>query len=117
MLGCALGLTLLIAGCGGGSGSQPTDAKSGDCNGSIRFHGIVYEFDARLNQAARPGRTIGPGAVVDCDHHTVVDRVVVSAVKAADTHVAVRVGQGAWHGIYVAENVPREEWPPVLRKP
>jgi hypothetical protein len=117
LLRWALGLTLLMSGCGGGSGSQPTDANRGDCNGSIRFKGIVYVVDSRLNQAAPQGRTIGPGAAVDCDHRTVVDRVVVSSVTGADTGLAIRVGHGAWHGVYVAENVRREEWPKILRQP
>ncbi len=66
-----------LASCGTES-ENPTAATTGDCNGSIRFQGVVYVVDTRLNQAAPMGRTIGPGAVVDCDHRTVVDRVVVS---------------------------------------
>jgi hypothetical protein len=115
MVGWVLGLTLLMSGCGGG---QPTDANDADCNGSIRFHGVVYVAHNRLNQAAPQGRTIGPGAVVDCDHRTVVDRVVVSAVKGVDTRLAIRIGDGPWHGVYVAENMRTEmSWPTVLRQP
>jgi hypothetical protein len=104
-----------LASCGTGS-ENPTAANSGDCNGSIRFHGVVYVVDTRVNQAAPMGKTMGRGAVVDCNHRTVVDRVVVSALKGVDSHVAIRVGQGDWHGVYVAENVGREEWPTVLRQ-
>src|SRR4051794_25265053 len=83
--GLALAFTLLMCGCGGGSGNQRIpDANRADCAGSIRFHGTVYVYDTRLNQAAPKGRRIGPGAVMDCDHRTVVDRVVVSTVKSAD---------------------------------
>jgi hypothetical protein len=42
---------------------------------------------------------------------------VVSSVTGADTGLAIRVGHGAWHGVYVAENVRREEWPKILRQP
>jgi hypothetical protein len=105
----------LLASCGTGS-PNPSAANSGDCNGSIRFHGVVYVVDTRLNQAAPMGRTMGPGAVVDCDHHTVVDRVVVSAVKGADSRRAIRDRRGTWHGIYVAENLSRAQWPAVIRK-
>jgi hypothetical protein len=104
-----------LASCGTGS-EEPTAANSGDCNGSIRFHGVVYVVDMRLNQAAPLGRTMGPGSVVDCEHHTVVDRVVVSAVKGADSHLAIRVRRGTWHGIYVAENLSRTQWPAVLQQ-
>lgn len=106
----------VLSGCGVTPGSEPTAANKGDCNGSIRFHGVVYIFDSRVNQAAPQGRSAGPGAVVDCDHRTVVDRVVVSAVKGADPHFAIRVARGDWHGVYIAENLPRAQWPAVLRK-
>jgi hypothetical protein len=104
-----------LASCATAS-ENPTAANSGDCSGSIRFHGVVYVADTRLNQAARPGRAMGPGAVVDCDRRTVVDRVVVSAVKGADSHLAIRVRRGTWHGIYVAQNLSRTHWPAVLRQ-
>jgi hypothetical protein len=105
----------LLASCGTSS-ANPTAANSGDCNASIRFHGVVYVVDTRLNQAAPMGRTVGPGAVVDCDHQTVVGRVVVCAVKGADSRPTIRVRQGTWHGIYVAENLSRAQWPTVVRQ-
>jgi hypothetical protein len=111
----AVSLVAVLCGCGIMPGSEPTAASSDDCTGSIRLHGVVYVFDSRINQAAPQGRSIGPGAVVDCDHRTVVDRVVVSAVKGADSHVAIRVPAGNWHGVYVAENLPHAQWPAVLR--
>lgn len=118
MLCCALGFAFLMTACSGSASPNANDSDCGacgDCNGSIRFDGVVYVVDTRLNQAAPEGRTLGPGAVVDCDHRTVVDKVVVSAVKGADSGLAIRVGHGAWHGVYVAENLRRDEWPKVLR--
>jgi hypothetical protein len=107
----ALALGVLCS-CAGG----PTDLNDGDCGGSIRFRGMVYVGDTRLNHAAPFGRTLGPGAVVDCDHRTVVDLVVVSAVKGADSRLAIRVGRGKWHGLYVAADLPRAQWPKAVRQ-
>jgi hypothetical protein len=100
----ALGLCLL-SGCGGDSGDQLTAANRGDCVASVRFRGVVHITNTHVDQTAPKGRAIGPGALLDCDHRTVVDRVVVSAVRGADTRRAVSV-RGDWHGVYVAEGPP-----------
>ena len=51
---------------------------------------------------------------MDCDHHTVVDTVTVLGIKGSDTAEAIRVAKGRWRGVYVAEDLPQTEWPPVL---
>jgi hypothetical protein len=104
----------VLSGCGDGNGSLPTSASSGDCAANIRFHGVVYLANTRVDQAAPKGRSIGPGAVLDCDHRTVVARVVVSTVKGVDSHLAISVRSG-YRGVYVAEDLPRGQWPAIVR--
>jgi hypothetical protein len=101
----------VLAACSG-----PQGLNDGDCTGSIRFHGVVYVANTGVNQAAPQGRTLGPGAVVDCDKRTVVDQVVVSAVTGADSRLANRVGLSEWHGVYVADDLPHAQWPAVVRQ-
>jgi hypothetical protein len=45
-----------------------------------------------------------------------VDEVTVFSVKGVASSIAIMVGQGEWQGIYVAEDVPRSDWPRVLRR-
>jgi hypothetical protein len=104
-----------LFGCGVHPGSVPTSATRGDCTASIRFHDVVYIANMHVDQEAPKGRTIGPGAVVDCDHRTVVDRVFVYAVTGADNRQAIGV-RGRWHGIYVAEHLPQTRWPSIIRR-
>ena len=101
----------LLSACSG----QP-DGNDGDCGGRVRFHGVLYVSDNRLNQAAPRAQTLGPGDLVDCDGHTVVDHVLVSAVKETDSRIAIRVGSGPWHGLYVAADLRPAEWPETLRR-
>jgi hypothetical protein len=98
------------------SGCSRHPGISGECTGSIRFHGVVYVADSRSSQATPQGRVLGPGEVVDCDHRTVVGSVVVSALIRVDNGLAIAVRRGPWHGVYVAEGVPPKQWPPVLRR-
>ena len=107
----ALSLAVL-SGCGG----ESPPGIGGECSGSIRFHGALYVGDSRLNQdLARRGRDLGTGEVVDCDFRTIVDHAVVAAVKGVDSSVAIRV-RGPWYGLYVAKDLPRAQWPPILRR-
>lgn len=108
----AFGLCVL-SGCGGAADTVPPGA-SGDCLASVRFHGVVYIVNTRVDQAAPKGPTIGPGAVVDCDHRTVVERVVVSSVKGVENRQAISL-RGHYHGVYVAEDLPHSQWPEVVR--
>ena len=98
-----------LSGCGGGS-EQP----HGDCGPSVRFHGVVYVADSRVTSPQSTGRFVGPGALLDCDHRTVVDHVTVSALTDVAMRQAIAVRQGTWRGVYVAEDLPRREWPAVL---
>ena len=91
-----------------------------DCNARIRYEGVLYRPDNALNQAAPSGTSIGDGEVVDCgqvDTAPAVDEATVSSVKGVETSVAVVVVRGQWKGIYVAEDVPRSEWPRILSAP
>ena len=109
----ALGL-FLLSGCGGDSEHLPTAANSGDCLVSIRFHSVVYITNTRVSQTAPRGRNIGHGVALDCDHRTVVDRVVVFTVTGADSGQAISV-RGSYHGVFVAEDLTHAQWPTVVR--
>lgn len=111
-LGLVTVCVCLLSACGGSR--DPTSASSGDCIASVRWHGVVYIVNTHVDQRAPKGRVIGPGAVVDCDHRTVVDRVVVASVKGVDRRQAISV-RGSHHGVYVAEGLPRAQWPAVVR--
>lgn len=90
----------------------------GDCSARIRYEGVVYRPHAALNQSAPQGSELGTGDVVDCGNAASapkVDEVTVFSVQGVATSVALMAGQGDWHGIYVAEGVPRSDWPRVLR--
>lgn len=103
-----------------GACNSDTPGNDGDCNARIRYEGVVYRPHNELNQAAPTGDSLGEGEVVDCgDLETApkVDEVRVSSVAGVATSIAVAVGQGRWHGIYVAEDVPRSDWPKVLSAP
>jgi hypothetical protein len=74
----------------------------------------VYVTHSSVNDAQSLGRNVGSGAVVDCDHRTVVDRVTVSALTEVDSRQAIGVRRGRWHGVYVAEDLPHSKWSAVL---
>jgi len=100
-------------------GADPSGSDR-DCSARIRYEGVVYRPHNALNQAAPQGSRLGTGDVVDCGDGASapkVDEVTVFSVKGVSTSVALIAGQGDWHGIYVAEGVPRSEWPRVLRAP
>jgi hypothetical protein len=104
---------LLAAGLLGGC-ALADQGTSGDCNTRIGFQGTVYRAHNGLNQAAPPGRSLGNGALLDCDGST-VGHERVFAVKGVDPSVAVLV-KAKGHGIYVAEGVSRSAWPAPLRQ-
>ena len=81
---------------------------------SVRFHGVVYVSDGRVNDAQSVGRDLGSGAALDCDQRTVLDRVGVSVLTEVDDRQAIGVRRGRWHGVYVAEDVPHSRLPQVL---
>lgn len=101
-----------VVALGGCVGNLPQ--SDDDCNGSILFGDVVYVVDNRLNQKAQPAEELGPGEVVDCDHSTVVDDVVVSRIKGVEPGIAIRVLKGDWRGVYIAEGVPKSSWPDLL---
>jgi hypothetical protein len=105
----ALGLCLLF-----GCGDTTSAGYEGDCGPSIRFRGVVYIAGTRVDQTAPKGRTIGQGGVLDCDHRTIVESVIVSTVKRADSRQAIGV-RGTYHGVYVAEDLHHAQWPKVVR--
>ena len=103
---------LLLSACGGGAERPLSDRN---CGPSIRFHGRVYVTDTRVNSMQSFGRYVGPGTVLsDCDHRTVVDHVTVSVLTEVESRLAIGVRHGSWHGVYVAEDLPRRRWPAVL---
>jgi hypothetical protein len=77
----------------------------------------IYRPHNGLNQATPRGRELGAGDVVDCGEGASapkVDEVTVFSVKGVASSIAVMAEQGEWQGIYVAEDVPRSDWPGVL---
>jgi len=109
--GSLLALGLLLSACGSDA-ERPLSAQ--DCGPSIRFRGIVYVTDSRVNSTQSLGRYAGPGTVLDCDHRTVVDHVTVSLLTEVDSRQAIAVRRGSWQGVYVAEDLPRRQLPVVL---
>ena len=105
----ALGLVLL-SGCDSGA-VRPSGTE---CGPSIRFHGVVYVTDSRVSSSQSMGRYVGPGAVLDCDHRTILDHVTVSRLTEVAPRLAIGVLRGSWHGVYVAEDLSRRHWPAVL---
>lgn len=98
----------LLPACGVDAASQ------GDCNARIRYDGTLYRPHQDLRQDAPAGRAIGTGEVVGCgngESAPTVDEVTVLRVKGVKSSVAVVVSEQDWQGIYVAEDLPRGEWP------
>ena len=94
-------------------------AIDGDCIARIRYEGVIYRPHDGLNPAAPRGSELGTGDVVDCGEGASapkVDDVTVFSVKGVASSIAVMAEQGQWQGIYVAEDVPRSDWPRVLRR-
>jgi len=91
-------------------------AQDGDCSARIRYEGVVYRSHNELNPQAAPGRPLGTADVIDCggDAARKVDEVDVSAVGGVAPSQAIIVTADQWRGIYVAEDVPRSEWPTRL---
>ena len=81
---------------------------------SVQFQGRVYVTNSGVNDAQSLGRNVGSGALVDFDHRIVVDRVTVSALTEVDGRQAIGVRRGRGHGVYVAVDLPRSQWPAVL---
>lgn len=81
--------------------------------------GVIAVVVAPLLSAcnARAGE-LGTGEVVGCgdiDSAPKVDEVTIFSVQGVAISIAVITERGEWHGVYVAEDVPRSEWPRVLR--
>lgn len=107
----ALLATPLFAAC--------TSPNDGDCTARIRYEDTMYRPHNGPNQAAPAGGSLGQGDVVDCgdvESAPKVDEVAVLSVRGVDPSVAVMVKEGDWRGVYVSEDVPRSDWPQVLRQ-
>ena len=114
VLGFLVALPLLGACASGVSGSE------GDCNARIRYEGVIYRPHNALNETAPLGAELGAGDVVGCGEGASapkVDEVTVYAVKNVPRSIAVKTQGSDWEGIYVAEGVPKSEWPTALRRP
>jgi len=114
VLGFLAALPLLGACASGVSGND------GDCNARIRYEGVIYQPHNALNETAPPGAELGAGDVVGCDEGasaSKVDEVTVYALKNVPHSIAVKIRGSDWEGTYVAEGVPKSEWPTVLRRP
>jgi hypothetical protein len=99
----------LLSGCGSG-----TSLAEQDCGASLRFLGHLYVNDGRTTQTPSFVTDLGPATMVDCDHRTGIEQVRVSSLSGVDKRVAVAVRRGSWQGIYVADGVPRSQWPLAL---
>ena len=91
----------LLVGCMDGPAGN-----EGDCNARVGWDGVVYRPHNELNQAAPSGEKLGSGDVLDCDESSVAT-VEVFTVDGVDVDLAIRVGNKAWRGVYVAEGVPQ----------
>jgi hypothetical protein len=105
---------LLVAPLVVGCGDDPLGPLKGECGGRIGLDGVVYRPHNELNEAAPRGKRLGSGDVVDCDGSR-VDTVEVFAVKGVDSSLAIKVPNGEWRAVYVAEGVPVSSWPDVLK--
>ena len=106
----ALACASVLAACG-------EDENLGDCNARIRMDGSAFRAHNELNQAAPVGKVLGSGEVIGCgkvDSAEVVDKVTVYEVVGVDGETAVAVKGPKWSGVYVAEGIPRSEWPAPL---
>lgn len=92
-------------------------ASQGDCNARIRYHGTIYRSHNALNQDAPIGKLASSGDIIGCGGLSAasVDMVKVFAVKGVDLDIAVMTDDAQWHGVYVAEGVPRSSWPKPLK--
>lgn len=98
-------------------GACEEDSERGDCVARIRYEGVMYRYDDFVDQSAPSGRDLGGGEVVDCgtlENAPVVAEVTVTSVRGVDPSVAVKVERGYGSGVYVAENVPSDDWPDGL---
>jgi hypothetical protein len=120
----ALGLAALGLSACTTDGPDPTVGDvQGDCVARVRFAGVVYEPDNRLDGTAPRGRLVGHGALVDCSGKKIGDgvasryRVKVFAVSGVSPRAAIITGPGDAHGIYVEEQLPHDQWPAGIRRP
>ena len=106
----ALAAASVLAACG-------ADENVGDCNARIRMDGSAFRSHNELNQAAPVGKVLGSGEVISCGKVAsaeAVDKVTVYEVAGVDGETAVAVKGPKWSGVYVAEGIPRSEWPAPL---
>jgi hypothetical protein len=99
-----------------GCSANPQQANEGDCSARIRYDGTIYWSPNLLNQAAPIGKLVGNGDIIGCGgiSATAVATVKVHAVEGVDPGIAVMTDDADWHGVYVAEGVPRSSWPSPL---
>ena len=105
------------------NGPDPVPGNvEGDCVARVRFAGVVYEPNTRLDAKAPRGRALGHGALVDCSGKRIGDgvagryRVTVFAVRGVTPDAAIITGPGDAHGIYVEEQLPFDAWPAGIRR-
>jgi hypothetical protein len=112
-----------MTGCaaGGEVPGQPSRATDGDCLARVRFDGAIYRPAGSLKPQAPTGSALGHGALIDCLGEPVGDGVVsryrvhVFAVRGTAPTVAILVLTGDARGVYVAEALPRSQWPSFIR--
>lgn len=99
-----------------GCSANPQRATEGDCSARIRYDGTIYRPHNLLNQAAPIGKLVGNGDIIGCGglSAATVATVRVYAVEGVDLDIAVMTDDADWHGVFVAEGVPRSTWPTPL---
>jgi hypothetical protein len=101
---------------------QPVRATDADCTVRVRFDGVIYQWGNRLDPKEPRGRTVGHGALIDCLGKRIGGGVAsryqvrVVAVRGAAATIAIVIPTGQAQGMYVAEELPRSEWPSVIRR-
>lgn len=106
-----LAVLLSVTAC---TSDQP--ASDADCSARISYEGVVYRGRNELNPDAPPGEPLGTGNVLECgdDEPVKIEEVGVFAVRGVAPSTAIMVATKAWQGVYVAEDLPRSEWPTEL---
>ena len=110
---CAAAAVVMFA-VSGCTGNLESGGAFGDCMPRLHYQETVYASTAYVNNDAPQGELQGHSDLLGCDGKT-LHSVAIRSVKGVVVEIAIAVGKGQWHGVYVSRDVPRAQWPPQLR--